>query len=64
MTRLPTLHLKLANQMILSMNMSGLTCNEKLDVLKHVHRKIVDNLSPEERQEFAEPPARRTMRSV
>jgi hypothetical protein len=52
MPHLPTLHQKLANLIILNMNASGLSCNEKLNILLHVSSQIVGNLSPDERRQF------------
>jgi hypothetical protein len=59
MPDLPPLHLKLANQIILYFNASGLMHTEKLSILQHVHRQIISNLTPEERAEYLPPPQRR-----
>jgi hypothetical protein len=40
--------LKLANTMILNFNLSEFTLPEKLDILQHVHKQIVQNFTSEE----------------
>jgi hypothetical protein len=53
MQTLPTLHLKVANSLIVYMNSSGLTAPDKLTILRHVREQIIRNLGPDERRELA-----------